>query len=159
VLLMCNLLVAPTSRGTLKLHSSRPEDPPLLDPNILSNNLDLQMLYAVGRLTMSMMEGMVGQKYGAQEYGTEESIRHDTSDAAMWKRLLKTGETLNHGSGTCAMGSVVDTECRVKGIERLRVIDASVFPTPVGAHYQAAVYAVAEQVCAYSKYLDCPNEK
>jgi choline dehydrogenase-like flavoprotein len=67
----------------------------------------------------------------------------------MRKRLLKTGETLNHGSGACAMGTMVDTECRVKDIEGLRVIDASVFPTPIGAHYQAAVYDVAEQVCAY----------
>jgi choline dehydrogenase-like flavoprotein len=65
---------------------------------------------------------------------------------------------LNHGSGTCAMGTVVDTECRVKGIERFRVIDASVFPTLIRAHYQA-IYAVAEQVCAYPKRLDCPNEK
>jgi choline dehydrogenase-like flavoprotein len=67
----------------------------------------------------------------------------------MWKRLLKTGETLNHGSGTCSMGTVVDTKCRVKGVEGLRVIDSSVFPMPVGAHYQAAVYAVVEQVCAH----------
>jgi choline dehydrogenase-like flavoprotein len=100
---------------------------------------------------MEMMQGTVGQKYGAQEYGIEESVRNDTSDAAMRKRLLKTGETLNHGSGTCSMGTVVDTECRVKGIERLRVIDASIFPMPIGAHYQAAVYAVAEQVRAYQK--------
>jgi hypothetical protein len=89
VLLMCNLLVAPISRGALKLHSSKPEDPPLLDPNILSNNLDLQLLYSVGRLTMAMMQGTVGQKYGAQEYGIEESICNDTSDAVMRKRLLK----------------------------------------------------------------------
>jgi choline dehydrogenase-like flavoprotein len=140
---MCNLFVAPTSRGTLKLHSSKPEDPPLLDPNILSNNLDFQLLHAVGRLTMEMMQGTVGQNYGAQEYGIEESIRNDTSDAAMRKRPLNTGETLNHGSGICAMGAIVDTERRVKGIEGLRVIDASIFPMPIGAHYQAAVYAVA----------------
>jgi choline dehydrogenase-like flavoprotein len=145
---MCNLLVAPTSRSALKLRSSKPEDPPLLDPNILSNYLDLQLLYTVGILTIAIMEGTVGQKYGAQEYGIEETIRNDTSDSAMQKRLLKTGETLNHGSGTCSMGTVVDFECRVKGIEGLRVIDASVFSMPIGAHYHAAVYAVAEQVCA-----------
>ena len=44
------------------------------------------------------------------------------------------------------MGSVVDTECRVLGIQGLRVVDSSVFPTPLSGHYQAAVYAVAEQV-------------
>jgi hypothetical protein len=97
---------------------------------------------------MAMMQGTVGEKYGAQEYGIEESIRNDPSDSAMRKRFLKTREMLNHGSGTCSMGTVVDTECRVKGTEGLRVIDVSVFPMPIRAHYQAAVCTVAEQVCA-----------
>ena len=140
------MLVAPTSRGTLKLRSSDPHDKPILDPNLLSNELDTQLLYACGRLTIKMLQGPAGQKYGAQEYGIDESMRNDLSDKAMQKRLFYASRSLNHGSGTCAMGSVVDSECRVKGVERLRVIDASVFPFPLGAHFQAAVYAVAEQV-------------
>lgn len=96
-----------------------------------------------------MMQGPAGQKYGAQEYGIDESIRNDVSDAAMRKGVLYASRTLNHGSGTCAMGSVVDSECRVKGVHCLRGIDASIFPNPLGAHYQAAVYAVAEQVCSH----------
>lgn len=88
----------------------------------------------------------MGQKYGAQEYGIEEAFRGDVSDAAMNMRLMKTVAILNHESGTCALGSVVDQKCRVKGIEGLRVIDASVFPFLIGAHDQAVVYAVAEQV-------------
>lgn len=50
-----------------------------------------------------------------------------------------------HASGSCAMGTVVDTELRVKGVKNLRVVDASVFPISIGAHIQAAVYAMAEQ--------------
>jgi choline dehydrogenase-like flavoprotein len=53
---------------------------------------------------------------------------------------------VSHLSGTCAMGMVVGTVCKVKGVENLRVVDASVFPFPLGSHYQATVYAVAEQV-------------
>lgn len=50
-----------------------------------------------------------------------------------------------HGCGTCAMGTVVDTDLRVKGVQNLRVVDASVLPISIGAHIQAAVYALAEQ--------------
>lgn len=60
---------------------------------------------------------------------------------------MNTAETLNHGSGTCAIGAVVDTECKVQGVKGLRVIDSSMIPFPLGAHYQATVYAMAEQVC------------
>ena len=145
-LILANALLSPTSRGTLRLRSADPNDAPILDPNILGNELDRQLILSCGRLTMEMMQGPVGQKIGAEEYGIEEAIRDDTSDDAMMARLLKTARSVNHGSGTCSMGSVVDTECRVKGVEGLRVVDASVFPFPMGAHYQAIVYAVAEQV-------------
>jgi choline dehydrogenase-like flavoprotein len=99
-----------------------------------------------GKLTMAMMQGPIGQEIGAQEYGIDEAVRGNTSEDAMMARLLKTARSVNHGSGTCSMGSVVDSECRVIGFEGLRVVDASVFPFPMGAHYQAIVYAVAEQV-------------
>lgn len=85
-------------------------------------------------------------KYGAVEYGIDEELRGDFSDEALRKRLLNSVETVNHGSGTCAMGTVVDSDCKVKGVQGLRVIDSSVIPFPLGAHYQAIVYAMAEQV-------------
>jgi choline dehydrogenase-like flavoprotein len=94
-----------------------------------------------------MMQGPAGQKYGAREYGIDESIRNDLSDNAIQKRLFYASRSLNHGSGTCAMGTVVDAHCRVKGLDGVRVVDASIFPNPLGAHYQAAVYAIAEMVC------------
>lgn len=53
--------------------------------------------------------------------------------------------TTYHPHGTCAMGKVVDTEFRVKGVKGLRVVDASVYPVPITGHLQAVTYAMAQQ--------------
>ncbi|RSL73582.1 hypothetical protein CEP53_000666 [Fusarium sp. AF-6] len=90
---------------------------------------------------MKNLEGL-----NAVEYTIDEALRDDLSDAAVAVRVKQGGSTVFHYSGTCAMGTVVDAECRVKGVEGLRVVDASVFPMPLGAHYQAATYALAEQM-------------
>lgn len=52
--------------------------------------------------------------------------------------------TLYHPAGSASMGKVVDTDLRVKGIDRLRVVDASVIPTPLATHIQMCIYALAE---------------
>ena len=69
------------------------------------------------------------------------------ADARM-KILIWAGDADIKSAGTCAMGAVVDAECRVRGVEGLRVVDASVMPMPVSAHIQAAVYALSEQAAA-----------
>jgi choline dehydrogenase-like flavoprotein len=144
---MYNILVAPSSRGSVRLSSASPLDSPLIDPAIFENPVDLQLVYDLTRQTnLAIQNSIAVSKYGSLEYGIDEDIRNDLSDKALRKRLLNTAETVYHGSGTCAMGTVVDTECRVKGIDRLRVIDASVFPFPPSAHFQAIVYAISEMV-------------
>ncbi|KAB8239185.1 choline dehydrogenase family protein [Aspergillus alliaceus] len=53
--------------------------------------------------------------------------------------------TLYHPSGSASMGKVVDSELRMKVVERLRVVDASVFPLPLATHIQVCIYALTEQ--------------
>jgi choline dehydrogenase-like flavoprotein len=53
--------------------------------------------------------------------------------------------TRYHAAGTAAMGTVVDTNLEVYGVENLRVVDASVMPLPLASHYQVCIYALAEQ--------------
>ena len=147
VFVMFNILTAPSSRGTVRLASSSPLDAPLLDPALFKDPLDEKLVYACARMTSNAIQNSTAvSKYGAVEYAIDEELRGDFSDTALRKRLLNTVETVNHGSGTCAMGSVVDAECKVKGIQGLRVVDSSVIPFPLGAHYQALTYALAEQV-------------
>ncbi|KAM0432315.1 hypothetical protein ACHAPT_004855 [Fusarium lateritium] len=139
-----NVLVSPLSRGSVKLNSSDPTDPPVVDPGLLTLPTDKEILYDALRSATTAMKNLEG--LDAVEYTVDESLRDDLSDAAVAARVKQGGSTVFHFSGTCAMGSVVDAECRVKGVEGLRVVDASVFPMPLGAHYQAATYALAEQV-------------
>ncbi|RSL55913.1 hypothetical protein CEP54_009122 [Fusarium duplospermum] len=139
-----NILVSPLSRGSVKLKSREPSDPPVVNPALLTSPADKEILYDAVRSTTTAMKNLEG--LDAVEYTIDEALRDDLSDGAVAARVRQGGSTVFHYSGTCAMGTVVDAECRVKGVEGLRVVDASVFPMPLGAHYQAAAYALAEQV-------------
>lgn len=147
VFTMINVVATPASRGTIRLSSPDPLSSVLIDPAVFENPIDAKLLYACAAMTSrAISNSSATHKYGAVEYGVPEEMQGDFSDEAMRARLLRTAENINHGGGTCAMGSVVDTECRVLGTQGLRVVDASVMPFPIGAHYQAVVYAIAEQV-------------
>jgi choline dehydrogenase len=72
-----------------------------------------------------------------------------TSDAALKEHVLKTASTTQHPCGSCKMGNdgmaVVDDQLRVRGIERLRVADASVMPTIPGGHINAPTIMIGEK--------------
>ena len=69
-----------------------------------------------------------------------------SSDEDIDERVQATAQKLFHPAGSCAMGRVVDSECRVMSVEELRVVDASVIPLPVSGHYQVSCYALVERV-------------
>ncbi|XXG96981.1 hypothetical protein Hte_003274 [Hypoxylon texense] len=77
--------------------------------------------------------------------GSDEVLSTNSSDEYIDARIWAGLGTSYHPVGTAAMGKVVDTALRVKGVNNLRVVDASVFPVAITGHLQAAVYALTEQ--------------
>ncbi|RAK93372.1 glucose dehydrogenase [Aspergillus costaricaensis CBS 115574] len=144
VISLMHVLVDSVSRGTLTLRSSDPSDAPVLDPRLLASPIDRSAMYENVRETARAIQAVEG--LNAVEFGVDDSLRDNWSDEAIDVRANRSGGSCFHYSGTCAMGEVVDTECRVYQVERLRVVDSGVIPLPLAAHYQAPTYGVAEQV-------------
>ncbi|KAL1963927.1 hypothetical protein VTN77DRAFT_7733 [Rasamsonia byssochlamydoides] len=124
----------PTSRGTITLADKDPRSAPLIDPNYFATEADRYVL----------CEGLRKVREVLRETPSWEG-NSDTSDGEIDDLIRRRLMTLYHPAGSASMGKVVDSELRVKGIERLRVVDASVIPIPLAAHIQACVYVVAKQ--------------
>ncbi|KAF5017273.1 hypothetical protein F66182_10810 [Fusarium sp. NRRL 66182] len=142
----------PTSRGTVSLRSAKPEDPPKINLNYLGTEVDRHVLReGLRQLTRFMLGPTFGQHIIGESVPAglpAEPLSLEDSDEKIDKRLALTSGTTWHASGTCSMGKVVDTDFRVKGVDGLRVVDASVFPVPLSAHIQAPLYALTEQAAA-----------
>ena len=136
----------PESRGTITLASADPFDHPLIDPNYLAAEEDRRTL----RESVKMVRDVADQNALSGLRGPEilpgESVKTDEDIDAF---IRKTGETIYHPIGTVAMGiqddSPLDPELRVRGIDGLRVIDASVMPTLIGGNTNAPTMMIAEK--------------
>ncbi|KAI1760832.1 putative GMC oxidoreductase [Hypoxylon sp. FL1150] len=139
----------PTSRGTVTISSKNPTDSPVIDPNYFATEVDKAVWRYSLRNIATFMTGDTALGRDVVECETPlpgfEPLTPHASDDYLDSRVKAQGMSTFHGCGTCAMGAVVDTDLRVKGIRNLRVVDASVLPISIGAHIQAAVYALAEQ--------------
>ena len=138
--------VRPRSRGQITLRSADPFEHPAIDPNYLADPADLA----------SLVEGLkVGREIAAEASldafrGEELSPgRGAASDAELGAYVRSTCETLYHPVGTCRMGAdddaVVDLELRVRGVDGLRVADASVMPTVPNGNTNAPAMMIAER--------------
>lgn len=136
----------PFSKGSVHINSSSLSVPPLINPNYLSNEYDLQAITAAAKYTRllattSPLSGVWTEAYEPVGNLTE----------AEWVQFAKnTTLSIYHPIGTCAMlpekdGGVVDVELKVYGVQGLRVVDASVIPILPSAHIQTAVYGIAER--------------
>ncbi|OLN96844.1 Oxygen-dependent choline dehydrogenase 3 [Colletotrichum chlorophyti] len=141
----------PTSRGTVGLSSSNPNDSPIINLNYLDTEVD-RYVYREGvrQITKLMLDTAFGKEYIAGETAPDNfaAASLEDTDEYLDARLAEGGLTTWHPHGTCAMGKVVDSEFNVKGVKGLRVVDASVLPVPMAAHLMAPLYAMAEQAAA-----------
>lgn len=146
------LLTLPTSRGTVGLASASPTDAPLIETNYFSTSVDrAALVYGVQSLLECLTNTAAGKDVVETEVAPAPGMKAFTVESSkeeIGDRIRTMGLPHFHPGGTCALGSVVDAELRVKGVQGLRVVDASVFPAPVSGHPQATLYGIAEQAAA-----------
>jgi choline dehydrogenase len=146
-------LVSVGSRGKVRLRSADPRHKPLIDPSYLSDVDDLEPLVKGIRMAREIAAMRPLSKQLRAEVAPGPAVQSD-ADLREWIRGDLT--TLFHPVGTCAMGgdsrvaasklaSVVDTQLRVRGVERLRVVDASVMPSVPRGNTNAPTIAIAER--------------
>ena len=139
-------LLHPDSRGEILLRSRDPRDPPRIVYNFFSAPNDLTRLREGFKRARDVAYQKPMEPYRGRETSPGETVK---SDAEIDAWIRKTAITAHHPCGTCAMGigpdSVTDPQLRVRGAERLRVVDASVMPDLVSAHINACVLMIAEK--------------
>lgn len=147
-----SVLVSPSSRGSVTLRSSQASDPPIIDENFNDTPHDRTILREGMRQMIRLFLGTAaGQSIVSHEVPPPGYVQLTMSatDEDLDVRVCDFGNTLYHPMGTCAMGKVVDSKCKLIGVEGLRVVDASVIPVAMGANTQACVYALAERAADF----------
>ncbi len=140
------MLTLPTSRGSVT-HANDLGAVPVIQPGYFATALDrLALVHGVRRVLQLMLATKALKPYiDAENPPPGLSLLHPgSSDADIEARIRASGVAHFHTTGTCAVGSVLDAQMRVKGIEGLRVCDGSVLPSPVGGHPQATLYGIGE---------------
>lgn len=136
----------PESRGWVRLRSADPEDPPRMFFNYLSEEADRQAYRDGVRLTRELFAQPAFDPYRGEEVSPGRDVQTD-DEIDDW--VARTAETAYHPCGTCRMGTdenaVVDPECRVRGVENLRVVDSSVMPTVTNGNINAPTIMIGEK--------------
>lgn len=140
-------LVAPRSRGAISLTGPELDDPVRIDPAVLTEAEDMAaMLFSLKQCREMLGRAALARDWGASEVYPGPEVR---GDEALTEYIRDTVCTYHHQVGTCRMGTdetaVVDPRLRVRGIENLRVIDASVMPRITTGNTNAPTVAIGER--------------
>ena len=138
-------LLRPESRGYVGLRSDSIADAPVIQPNFLTTEKDRQTLIQGLRRAINVMEADAFAPYRKRIQTPVDRA----SDDGLWAHILQQIETVYHPVGTCKMGTdemaVVDADLRVRGVEGLRVVDASIMPTVISGNTNAACIMIGEK--------------
>jgi choline dehydrogenase len=145
----CSLVAIPCrpeSRGWVRIKSPDPSVPPAMQPNYLATRGDQETMVAALKISRRIFRTPTMQLYVVEEFWP--GAQTDT-DAELLEHARRTGSTTFHQTSTCMMGAhdrtVVSPELRVRGVEGLRVVDASVMPTVISGNTNAATIMIAEK--------------
>ena len=129
----------------MALQSPDPKKAPLIDPNFLSDPRDGETLLKGIRMLRRVLDAPALAAFRDREV----HLTGEEDDAALMAHIRARADTIYHPIGTCKMGAdamaVVDPELKVRGMENLRVVDASVMPTLIGGNTNAPTIMIAEK--------------
>ena len=146
----CHVCVLrPHSRGHVGLADANPMSAPRIDPNFLGDPRDADLLLKGARITENILAAPAMERWRDRPI----HLKGGESDAELMQHIRRRADTIYHPVGTCRMGSdadaVVDTQLRVRGMEGLRVVDASVMPRLIGGNTNAPTIMIAERAAAF----------
>lgn len=143
-------LVAPLSRGNVSISSASMADPPLINPNWLTDPADAELAVAAFKRQRQVWAHLSNITIGVEHIPGPKV----QSDADILNFIRESLAQVWHAAATCKMGTakdtmaVIDSSARVYGTKGLRVVDASSFPFLPPGHPQATIYALAEKIAA-----------
>jgi choline dehydrogenase len=140
-------ILRPTSRGHVRLRSADPSAKVVIRHNHLATEDDRRLIADALRINLRIAE----QEPLAALTTGELQCPASQSDADLVAFAMRFGNGLWHPSSTCPMGPVLDAELRVRGVEGLRVVDASAMPDMVGANPNATIVMMAERAADFIK--------
>ena len=151
----------PRSRGSVKLRSANPRDAALFDPGSFRDEADLELLIQGTKLAIRIFRAPALREL-ASEFAlpTPDSLNDDD---ALRDFVRQTAKTVFHPAGTARMGpvddrnAVVDNELRVRGVQGLRVADASIMPRLVSGNTNAPVMMIAERASRFVRGREAPD--
>ena len=139
-------LARPESRGSILVRSADPRQHPAIQPNYLAAAADVRGMRDGIKIGRDIIAQHAFDPYRGGEYGPGSAVR---TDAEIDGYIRATAETLYHPVGTCKMGAdtlaVVNDRLQVRGIDGLRVVDASIMPRVISGNTNAATIMIAEK--------------